>query len=163
VKRGRPLRLLALLAGTLAAASLARADAPPGQYAPYDQSATTITDNFTHLTWQRYAPSQPFAYAGAASFCASIPVGNGISTRWRSPSYKELLTLVDESPHVDFVTGARVAIDPNAFPQTAVDRKYVTSSLSPQSASVYVVDFGTGIVSFAAPGDQSYYVRCVTP
>ena len=79
------------------------------------------------------------------------------------PSYKELLTLVDETPHTEYVDYAliEVWIDANAFPETAVKLEYWTSSMFPgNSLSAYTVDFGDGY------GDRQYtvatlYVRCV--
>lgn len=71
-------------------------------------------------------------------------VGSGY---WRVPSYKELLTLVDESPHQDYVQGLIVAIDANAFPSTPASQ-FWTSSLDPMNPTqAYAVDFGTGVGS----------------
>jgi hypothetical protein len=159
MSRPRPLRVVVSAAAVVTVGSLARADAPMGQYGFFNQASETIYDNFTLLTWQRSASSQTFTSLGAASYCASL--SGDAATAWRVPSYKELLTLVDESPHVDYVTGQTVAIDRYAFPVTLSDQPYLTSSPVPGVAAYeYVVDFSTGIANTGAFG-TTYYVRCV--
>jgi hypothetical protein len=154
--------------GTLAAAalvamaSLARADAPADQYGLFNSASVTIADNFTKLVWQRYAPSNQFSFAAAATYCQGLSL-DGYT--WRVPSYKELMTLVDERPHFEYGNGGLVAraIDPNAFPQTAVDTFYWTSSVIPQGATPlygYAVSFADG-TGQQAQLTQTLYVRCV--
>jgi hypothetical protein len=160
-----------LLAATALVASVARADAPgpqggmKGQYGYFDQSDTTITDNYTGLTWQRYPAPTTFTFDQAAAYCQGLSLG-AYSSGWRVPSYKELLTLVDEQPHLDYADGAPVqkAIDPGAFPGLACPLgEYWTSSAYGGAASGnkgYAVDFGDG----TATGEYvmtGLYVRCV--
>ncbi len=164
----RPRIRVALGAMALAAAmvSLARADAPTGQYGLFSSSDTTIWDTKTNLVWERKpqsGPSGQYAFKDAATHCQGLSL-NGFSN-WRVPSYKELLTLVDENPHVEYENGGLVlhAIDGNAFPQTAVDTLYWTSSEVPQSPSPlygYAVSFGDG-TSQQPLLTQTLYVRCV--
>jgi hypothetical protein len=135
------------------------------QYGFFDSSAETIQDLWTGLTWQRVAPSQSMKFYDAAAYCGGLSLATpaGPTTGWRVPSYKELLTLVDETPHTEYVGEGLVEVwtDANAFPQTAVDNEYWTSSLyiaAPTSA--YAVDFIDGY------GDKQHtyamlYVRCV--
>jgi hypothetical protein len=146
----------------LAMVSLARADAPPDQYGLFYSASVTIADNYTKLVWQRTAPPTQFSFAAAATYCQGLTL-DGYT--WRVPSYKELLTLVDERPHFEYGNGGLVphAIDPNAFPQTAVDNFYWTSSIFAQGASPiygYAVSFadGTGQQALLT---QQLYVRCV--
>ncbi len=64
-----------VVVGAIELASEARADAPAGQYAFFDPFDVVITDNYTHLTWQRgYGPLTDFN--GAPSYCQalSLPV-----------------------------------------------------------------------------------------
>jgi len=170
--RRRVLRLPAWIAATFGAATLARADAPGNQYDGYSGSCVTITDAKTGLTWQRFPPAGLYGYADGASYCSGLGLAPTCpptpSATWRLPSYKELLTLVDESPHVNFVTGATVAIDPNAFPDSPmnaapVDAPYMTSSLAKGSSSVYVVSFTDGSATAAGATQTGFRVRCVTP
>jgi len=147
----------------VAIVSLARADAPPDQYELFSSGTLTIHDVYTNLFWQRTASTATYSFAGAATYCQGLSL-DGIST-WRVPSYKELLTLVDEHPHFEYGMGGLVAhaIDPNAFPQTAVDNFYWTSSVFPQAPAPlygYAVSFsdGTGQQSGLM---QALYVRCV--
>jgi len=153
-----------LVAGAVVGlATLARADAPSDQYEFFDLTTTVIQDLRTGLYWQRYPPATGVSFAGAAAYCASL-VPDGGGPAWRVPSYKELLTLVDESPHTEYTGGQlqQKAIDGNAFPQIPVDLSYVTSSVYPGTPSgyVYTVDFHNGLPG-AADATQSFYVRCV--
>lgn len=143
--------------------SLAQADAPSDQYAFFFSGSDSITDNYTALTWQRQAPATTMTFAAAVAYCSGLSLDS--NTTWRVPSYKELLTLVDESPHLEYQGGALVpvAIDGHAFPPpTSVDYLYWTSSLSPvDNASAYLVDFKSGIATTGPMQGTSAYVRCV--
>jgi hypothetical protein len=156
-----PLRVLASAAGVVVMGSLALADAPPTQYAAFDLKDLTILDSQTQLRWQRHAGPQT-SFAGAIAYCAGLSLA-GYTSGWRVPSYKELLTLVDESPHTEYPTGApqQIAIDGNAFPNTAVDAPYWTSSPYPSIAGdAYVVEFVQGAGQSQSMGTPAY-VRCV--
>ena len=158
-----PLRILAAAAGVIALGSLARADAPAEQYSPFDLKDRSIVDNKTGLRWQRYAASQ-LSFAGAVAYCAGLSLDGFVAGAWRIPSYKELLTLVDEFPHTEYPTGApvEIAIDGHAFPAIAVQAPYWTSSpYPPLAGSAYAVDFGTGAGQNAATASASLNVRCV--
>ena|GEM_PF-751968 len=159
-----------LLAAATLLASVARADAPGpqgnmnGQYGYFDQSDTTITDNYTGLTWERYPSPSTFTFDQAAAYCQGLSLGASPSG-WRVPSYKELLTLVDERPHLDYSSGApeQKAIDRDAFPGVAcpVDLPYWTSSSFPAvTRKGYAVDFSDGTAS-SEDVASTVHVRCV--
>jgi hypothetical protein len=163
--------LRGLLGGAvaLAVASLASADAPSGQYGSYTYNDAWIPDLRTGLNWQRKV-TQQFNFAGAAHYCDTLTVGS-FTSGWRVPSYKELLTLVDETPNVDGSGGLNVVkrIDVHAFGQpygenwtfTPVDTAYWTSSLSPTDPTyAYAIDFISGHALSIGTGTQ-FYVRCV--
>jgi hypothetical protein len=145
---------------------LARADVPPDQYDPFDTGSLVITDAKTSLTWQRTPPAALMGFYGAVGYCNSLSLASlTTSTGWRLPSYKELLTLVDETPVPEYYpdpTGPDVAIYVNAFPGTPVDQPYWTSSLDPANPAqnAFDVDFKTGNGS---PQNQGapLHVRCV--
>ena len=159
----RWLRATVAATGVLALASLARADAPPDQYNLFNLNSDVIQDLWTGLSWQRYPPATSVTFDAAAAYCASLSLDT-MTTGWRVPSYKELLTIVDEAPHVEY-EGAQLvqkAIDGNAFPGAAVDVPYWTSSLYPAAKNnAYVVDFGNGGVPGPDAIVHSDYVRCV--
>jgi hypothetical protein len=162
------------MAVLVALAATARADAPIDQYVFFDMNAETIQDQRTLLIWQRVASAETMDFYAAAEYCEALSLatpGSG-TTGWRVPSYKELLTLVDETPHTEYVNDGliEVWIDANAFPQTAFPQtsgpmatgllEYWTSSLSLSAGAAYDVDFGNG------NGGQEQallplYVRCV--
>jgi hypothetical protein len=145
----------------LAIVSVARADAPPAQYAGFNATDVVITDDGTGLSWQRTVVYRATSLADGEAYCAALSLGGLVG--WRVPSYKELLTLVDEDPHVEYPTGAPQtdAIDPHAFPGTPVDAPFWSSSPTPMGGSAYVVRFDTGEALTATVGTPSYYVRCV--
>ncbi len=158
-----------LVAGVIDLATQARADAPAGQYSYYDQYTPYIIDQRTGLTWQRFSIAFPAAppmdFAAATAYCAaySVPVG-ALQKGWRVPSYKELLTLVDEVPHLQN-DGLWHALDSRAFYDTPVDKSYWTSSLYPlpqndQSVHAYIVNFKDGTGGHDTPM-YTGYVRCV--
>lgn len=146
--------------------ALARADAPPGQYSPFDRADQVITDAKTKLIWQRNVALFT-DFPGALAYCSALSLA-AYTTGWRLPSYKELLTLVDESPHLEYPTGAPqlIAIDPSAFPGTPVSSaapNYWSSSPDPNKANtnVFVVDFMDGTAAFSTQSGASAWVRCV--
>jgi len=150
--------------GCVAITAVVRADAPPGQYAPFDQNNSTIVDNFTGLTWQRAANASA-TWISAKSACSGMGM--------RLPTLKELLTLVDESPHVEYIGGVNVSkmIDRDAFPNTDVAVPYWTLTPAQRSGALvqkaFTVSFSTGLtgtggtdLSFLDHVDSFHY-RCV--
>jgi len=173
VNGARWLRAGAGVAGTAILVATARADAPVDQYDLFNMSSETITDTFTSLTWQRSAPAQPVTFYDAASYCAALSLATpaGATAGWRVPSYKELLTLVDEVPHTTYVDDGlvQVWIDANAFDTPpyfqTMPSEYWTSSFYVAGAgsayvSAYVVDFSQGRGDQQSAGTPEY-VRCV--
>jgi len=157
----RWLRVAVIAGGVISLASFARADAPINQYGLFDQTTPYILDQRTGLTWQRYASTTPVLYADAFAVCSALPPDQG--KVWRVPSYKELLTIVDEVPHEEYENGQLVlkAIDSHAFPGTAAGNPYWSSSLMPSSPGyAFAVNFHTGA---AVQQDVAFngYVRCV--
>ncbi len=148
----------------------ARADAPTDQYGFFDSSADTIQDSWTGLVWQRGTPSQPIDFYDAVAYCGGLSLATpaGPTTGWRVPSYKELLTLVDETPHTEYVDDGLIEewIDANAFPQNAFPQtgtgllKYWTSSQSLSASMAYYVNFSDGSGGQEEAGDF-LFVRCV--
>jgi hypothetical protein len=159
-------------AGAVGIASVARADAPGGpggQYGTFDLSNVVIFDRFTGLTWQRAAVSSKMPWNQAAAYCAALSLGS-MASGWRLPSYKELLTLEDDSPHVEYegIANVNKFIDSHAFglslgnvELTPVDAPYWSSSPYPGNGGyIYVVDFGSGDGS-TLPAGVSTNFRCV--
>jgi hypothetical protein len=148
--------------GVLTAVVIAHADAPPGQYDNFDQADTVITDAKTGLHWQRQVTTST-DFNGAVAYCSAISVGT-YTNGWRLPSYKELLTLVDESPHVEYTTGVAtsIAIDGNAFPETPISLNgaYWSSSVTPLANVLGVQFTGGNGVQLSTVG-QTAWVRCV--
>ena len=163
MSRGRrTLRVVVPASTIIMVGVLARADAPPDQYVNFDLADTVITDKFTNLSWQRTVTTQT-DFPGAVAACNGLSLGT-FPSGWRLPSYKELLTLVDESPHYEYENGPmQVAIDGNAFPGTPVTSNsgyYWTSSASGTS-NVFVVEFRQGTANTQTSSGSSAYVRCV--
>ncbi len=157
----RTLRVVVPAFTVITVGVFAHADAPPDQYVNFDLADTVIMDAYTKLSWQRTVTTQT-DFPGAVAACNGLSLGT-FPTQWRLPSYKELLTLVDESPHYEYENGRmQVAIDGNAFPGTPVTNNsgdYWTSSASGAS-NVFVVEFQHGTAN-ALPSGSTAYVRCV--
>jgi hypothetical protein len=161
--RLRPaLRLAAPGLVVVTIAVLARAEAPPDQYDAFNRADTVITDAKTLLGWQRTVTTLT-DFPGAVAACNGLSLGT-LAAGWRLPSYKELLTLVDEYPHTEYPTGGPqlIAIDGHAFPETPVTPTpfYWTSSVVPGGGSAFAVEFvrGNGHVQSMS---SMLYVRCV--
>ena len=147
-------RLLGLIV-TVSVSLAARAEAPPDQYLTFPPSETKITDHQTGLTWQR-TPTGPFDVTTASGECAKVSLG-GV---WRLPTMKELLTIVDETPHKEHEDGGGEPeryIDANAFFATPA-AKFLGADSDANRA--WYVDFGTGQAGVETSPGQ-YYIRCV--
>lgn len=137
----------------------ALADAPKNQYDQFDQDSGTIKDTFTKLEWDRRAIFKS-DYGGASGNCALL---TSLQASGRLPSVKELLTIVDEDPHLEYEFGKNVPkmIDGLAFADAPVDLAYWTSTpASPTGDTLWTVSFKTGLM---APQLKTAvaYARCV--
>jgi hypothetical protein len=158
----RPALLLGVLASALVITS-ARATAPPDQYAHYNRQDLIIHDIYTHLDWERGPTSGQVSQSGAAAYCAALHIPNDSGGPWRVPTYKELMTLVDETIEVGTL-GIHTAIDLSAFPdvqpQDVVAAPYWTSSYTPTGSEGWCVNFTDGS-TLTEPSSSANYVRCV--
>lgn len=150
---------LALMGVLVAVPALA--DAPQNQYVGFDSHSTTIEDSFTKLIWQRTATTNVVLGADPQQWCPSPS---------RLPTIKELLTLVDEKPHKEYIGQSEQTfyIDVSAFGGIDTQRNRITPtgafwSQTPASGgSLYwTLDFTTGMIQ-TAPPSQALNVRCVT-
>jgi len=134
-------------------AAAASADAPSDQYDPFNPQQTDIEDHWARLDWQRIFDPAMVNQGTAMQECAAV--GD------RLPTYRELLTLVDENPHAEWDPKAQKStdryIDPNAFPATPAGPFW---SMSPGAgkSTFKVVDFATGESS---DFNGVAWVRCV--
>jgi hypothetical protein len=169
MRRGLHIRSSAAWTGLFVALCLATpalADAPVSpeserQYETFDTYSQEIRDRFTKLKWKRSIFSK-LTQAAAATQCANIPP-NGT---WRLPTVKELLTIVDEDPQLEYdqqqLKSVNKYIDDSAFRETPTDAPYWTATVDPTDGSrVLTVSFANGTVNGDLAADQRYY-RCVT-
>jgi uncharacterized protein DUF1566 len=135
---------------TIIVALPAGAVAPQDQYEYFTAPDNSIKDRFTRLRWQRGASAAPVAYEFATC-----------SGGFRLPTLKELLTIVDETPHPEYegIQIVQKAIDQAAFPDTPVNARYWTSSPAP-GERIWTVDFKDGS-TIPDDADANRYVRCV--
>lgn len=116
-----------------------------------DQAEKTVSDNWTGLIWRQEQAPGTFDWQAATSACRTL------GARWRLPTVRELLTLVDP-------TKLTLAIDPVAFPSTP-DEPFWTS-VPDSGGRAWVVDFGrlvpigAGVPQTRDTSSQSR-VRCV--
>jgi hypothetical protein len=110
-----------------------------------------VTDEVTHLQWQRSLDDASYAWADAADYCGGLTLhGQG----WRLPSRIELLSLID------FTNVA--SIDLQAFPDTPPERFWSSSRFVGETSSAWGVNFGFG-GGFVIKDDlnEMHRVRCV--
>jgi len=134
-------------------AAVASADAPPDQYDPFTPVDSTISDHWARLDWQRIINSPMVNHAGAMNACMTQ----------RLPTYRELLTIVDEDPHAEWDPEAGATtdryIDPNAFPATPPGPFWSMSpGASPGSFKAVYFDSGE---SHDLDQNALGWVRCV--
>jgi hypothetical protein len=152
--------LIAAACVSLFAVRDVRANAPVDQYDSFMPGDGWIHDMKTGLYWQRRVdPAEVLNQAAAVAACADVDGGG----KWRLPTYKELMTLVDDELHDEYENGAIVqkAIDREAFPGTPA-AKFWTSTKSTVSPGnwYFTIDFGNGMASNSDEGDPRL-VRCV--
>jgi len=149
--------MLLPIAGVLTIAVFARGHAPPDQYLTFGSQAVFIDDPHTKLTWERIIDPTPTTHALAVMQCQQI--GH------RLPTYRELLTIVDEDPHDEWDPEAGAAapryIDPDAFPGTPPAAFWTMSPGAGNSKTAFkVVDFSSGRTTELGAANTAYY-RCV--
>jgi hypothetical protein len=140
---------IALLAGSFAA----RAAAPIGRYTI---GSEIVTDNSTHLTWQRNLSRSTYSWAAAGTYCQGVSAG-GLSTGWRLPTEKELESIID-------ATVFAPALDSVAFPNVAATGASSTFwSSTPYAGNpgnYWNVGFFYGVAGSSSPA-TAFSVRCV--
>lgn len=145
------LGLAALLVAVPALADTPAEHAPSDQYDPFDKNSVAIVDRKTKIRWQRATSSQtPYLVAPCPG-------------SQRLPTVKELLTIVDEEPHLEYEFGKNQVklIDPYAFPSTPIDAPYWTQTPgSDPVTQVLGVDFTTGMI-VDMPKTGTGRVRCM--
>ncbi len=141
--------------GLLVSVGAASARAPIDQYAQFDNSESEITDLKTGLRWQRSTDAVTRTVAQAAAYCQA--------RGGRLPTYKELLSIVDESCLPVFVDGKLVTscIDADAFPERPTGSFWTSTPASSSPRANYAVAFGSGLAATFSIEDVGLRVRCV--
>lgn len=146
----------------LALAAPVFADAPIGgreqQYENFIGGDTIITDRFTGLEWDRPVVSELSPYPAAMTF---NDAKNACTGGKRLPSLKELLTIVDETPHDEYEQGVLVGrfIDRSAFGRTPPEEFWTSSFIGTR---VRTVSFKDGMTYDLDPtSTNKARVRCV--
>ncbi len=159
----RPRTVVVVLA-VLAIDLPATASAPTLQYEQFDSDAVEIRDRQTSLVWDRKRVVKQANPGLGQSYCdgTAFPASNG-----RVPTVKELLTLVDEDPHIEYDSSFKPPnvqkyIDQNAFAETKtpIDTPYWTSTPGVNPGDFWTVDFRTGKTAIRSTLTP-LYVRCV--
>jgi Protein of unknown function (DUF1566) len=160
--RTRAAGVTSALAAALVLAT-ASASAPTDQYQTFNRDDSAITDEQTHLIWQRAVVLKASDQGEALAYCQNTYKGDPVS-QWRLPTMKELLTIVDETPHFEFELGINQPkmLDVNAFPRSPTDVEYWSSSVVAGSSNSqgWVVKFRSGENAQQSVG-LAGYVRCV--
>jgi hypothetical protein len=123
-----------------------------GRYS-YTAASVTVTDNQTHLVWQRNVPSTTINYAAAKAYCVDPALATSLGgSGWRLPTAKELLTLADYSR----TTG----VDPAVFPTTVFGYYWSASAVTQGGGFVWAAALGVGSLHEMVMIDTGL-VRCV--
>jgi len=148
-------------AGDRTAAEYARCVSAPDEGAlpsPRYVSVATgeVQDVDTKLIWATTASTTTTDFASAQTACSGLGL-NGHT--WRTPSIKELSTLVDEVPPISKVSPA---IDTTTFADTAATTPYWSSSLyggmSASAHDPWVINYEDGFTEY---NQTAALVRCV--
>ncbi|HTB56577.1 MAG TPA: DUF1566 domain-containing protein [Polyangia bacterium] len=148
-------------AGDRTAAEYARCVSAPDEGAlpsPRYLSVATgeVQDVDTKLIWATTASTTTTDFASAQTACSGLGL-NGHT--WRTPSIKELSTLVDEVPPISKVSPA---IDTTTFADTAATTPYWSSSLyggmSASAHDPWVINYEDGFTEY---NQTAALVRCV--
>lgn len=157
---------LPLLVAFVAVPSFAAAPGNPDpQYGSFDQNARVIKDRKTGLEWRR--PVLLDAVKGAAEFhCETQAFGSNVG---RLPTFKELMTIFDEEPHLEYIAGKNVRkhLDQDAFgfdqannDFSPVDNTYWSQTPATAAGTFWTLDFATGAM-VPKTAAQNAHVRCV--
>jgi hypothetical protein len=115
-----------------------------------------VQDVDTKLIWATTATTTTTDFATAQTTCSGLGL-NGHT--WRTPSIKELSTLVDEIPPI---TKVSPAIDTTTFAGTAATTPYWSSSLyggmSATAHDPWVINYEDGFTEY---NQTAALVRCV--
>jgi hypothetical protein len=155
-----PRAVISAMAVLAAAVADAHAMAPADQYALFDRANDVIHDQKTGLYWQRVPAASAMKQSDAAVYCAALVLDGAAG--YRLPTYKELLTLVDEELWAVLENGVvdTKAIDLNAFPDTPSSYFWSSSQYAIAPSQGWVVDFTTGDGQ-ALNASTMVGVRCV--
>lgn len=115
-------------------------------------SASVVTDKVTGLRWQRAASTALYSWEEGKKYCEALVV-DGKS--YRLPTRIELLSLLDP-------TRIAPAIDSQAFPSTASEPFWSSSSFAGGRADAWSIDFGYSTSSVLTKWvEERLHVRCV--
>ena len=104
-----------------------------------DNNDGTITDNITHLVWQKIPYTDSLTWENALSYAESLNLGNYID--WRLPNIKELQSINNEKK-------TNPSFDTSFFKITN-DKKYWSSSTLPnRSTQAWFLNTKYGITSY---------------
>jgi len=153
---------LPFLLAFVAVPSFAKAPSTPDpQYGSFDQDDIVIKDLKTGLEWRRAVLRD--SVKGVAEFnCENQAVA-------RLPTIKELMTIFDEEPHLEFSAGKNVRkhLDQDAFgigidnkDFSPVDNTYWSQTPAFTSGKFWTLDFSTGAMVEKGPGENAH-TRCV--
>jgi hypothetical protein len=126
-------------------------DVSPGGYVVV---GGTVLDTKTKLTWQQTPPTATYAWPEAKTYCASVVTSALGGSGWRLPTYKELLTIVDNAESTSPM------IDRSAFPDTPPDFFWSSTPGADSPSMAWAVEFNYGD-SGVVPVTELIAVRCV--
>ena len=110
----------------------------------------TVTDNNTHLMWQRQDDGTTRTWADAEPYCSGLSLGG--QSDWRIPEIHELQTIVD--------FGNSVHLDATYFTGTDSTGYYWSTTYAASSSKAWYMRVGHGTVGDLGK-TNTQYTRCV--
>jgi hypothetical protein len=121
-----------------------------------DPADGTVTDNVTHLMWQKAVNANTYSFESAKQYCATTLSGLGLGGHhdWRLPSRIELVSLVNLA-----IASPGPTIDAT-FSGTPAELFWTATPFTGTASSAWFVSFASGGSGYRVMTD-SYRVRCV--
>lgn len=115
-----------------------------------DNGDGTIQDNYTGLTWQKFAPTTPMTWEAALEYAKSVTLGG--KWDWRLPNIKELQSLND-------VSRVKPSINKTFFPNIVTSAFYRSSTTQYKTPAIaWDLNTDYGVVTYNEKSLNEYVI-----
>ncbi len=116
-----------------------------------DNQNGTITDNLTHLIWQKVPNANATTWENALQYAEALSLAG--KDDWRLPNIKELHSLNDEKLF-------NPSVDTKLFPLVGIKKYWSSTSLPNQTTKAWYLDTQFGITTYDTKTNNNF-VLCV--